>query len=109
MPVTSGRCEARITNHEPRVEFTPSEVTAFTPKLRVSQANPSQVAEHRSNPSNPLFFSKNMQSLEKNGDEFSLLCKERRKSAQVIENKGAQIGLFTREESKEWKSAQVEV
>jgi hypothetical protein len=81
----------------------------LSPELRVSQANPSQVAEHRSNPSNPLFFSKNVQGLEKNGDEFSLLCNERGKGAQVIENKGAQIGLFTREESKEWKSARVEV
>jgi len=43
----------------------------------VSQAIPSLVAEHRSNPSNPLFFSENVQSLEKNGDESSLLCKER--------------------------------
>jgi hypothetical protein len=39
--------------------------------------------------------------IEKKRDGVSLFCKEQKKSAQVIENKGAKISLFARGERKQ--------
>jgi len=41
---------------------------------------------------------KSAEMAEKNGDSVSLFCNELKKSAQVIENKGANISLLAREE-----------